>query len=99
LLFASGGGGVGAHPLVIVAVLSLFSCNQSSLSIAIITVSLSIDLHCLFVVITVISPNPYQVLVDCCFLLDVTHCCCSQTPSSLPMWLQSNAIFTAIALI
>jgi hypothetical protein len=99
LLFASVGGGVGARRLVIVAVLSLFSCNQSSSSIAIVIASPFIDLHCLFVFIAVITPTPYCLLVDCHFLLVVPRRCCSWTPSSLLTLLQSNTIFTAIPLI
>jgi hypothetical protein len=63
LLFASGGGGLSALRLVIVAILSLFSCNQSCLFIAIITIFPSVHLSCLFVVVVVITPDSYHLLL------------------------------------
>ncbi len=66
LLFASGGGGVGACHLIIVAILFLFSCNWSSLSIIIITISPSVHLHCLLIVVSI---GWRDHLLSCCLPL------------------------------
>ncbi len=95
LFFASGGRGIGAHCLVIITLLSLFSCNQSSLSIAIITVSPSAHLHCLLIVVFIgrrnhllscpsTPPSFYSLscaLFDCCVV--VCPRCCHCCPSSI----------------